>query len=455
MITEYLILLSQGKSFHPLKEKFSELGGFYNGIGYAFPLQKEEMLTQIVSALNPKILKMPLGIGQTFESLRQSFKSAFFKDNLSKKQLEILHYKNRYLLDDISEEILISSHIPELEKNKMIHLIHECEELEKSIAWADRMEKATSLLHNIPLTFVDEKTINYLIDEAPPVPRLINYMEDGKQKPFIRKGIVAMLVGAGGVGKTHALAQLAISIITGHPWFGKYPVEKTGYVFMGLGENTEEDIHRLLRKVVINQSKNHPFFDKSCLLESSKRLATMSFTGVDASFTQQGLPTKSYEMLLDGLKTREPEEGWACIIFDPISRFLGSDAETDNAEATRFIALLEKMIAELKGRPTIIFGHHMNKGGVGSSQTDQSAARGSSALTDGVRQQFNLERAKKESEEGENYEINVVNFRMVKSNFTTMLSHQKLMKDNFGCLHAIEENNKVISNSENIKNKRK
>ena len=46
-----------------------------------------------------------------------------------------------------------------------------------------------------------------------------------------------MLVGAGGAGKTHALAQLAISIATGTNWLGKFPIEQPGFVFMGLGEN--------------------------------------------------------------------------------------------------------------------------------------------------------------------------------------------------------------------------
>ena len=108
--------------------------------------------------------------------------------------------------------------------------------------------------------------------------------------------------------------------------------------------------------------------------------------------------------------------------------------------ATRFISLLERMILELRGAPTIIFGHHMNKGGVSGVNTDQSAARGSSALTDGVRQQFNLEKIKKEQSEddesGEVYDLNTVTLRMVKSNFSAPLSPQKIQKNSSGCLTA-------------------
>ena len=80
-----------------------------------------------------------------------------------------------------------------------------------------------------------------------------------------------------------------------------------------------------------------------------------------------------------------------------MDRFLGAEAETDNAAATQFISLLERITLELKGKPTVLFGHHMNKSGVSGTNTDQAAARGSSALTDGVRFQINLEKALKES----------------------------------------------------------
>jgi len=37
--------------------------------------------------------------------------------------------------------------------------------------------------------------------------------EDGNSAGFLPKGIVAMLVGAGGVGKTHLLAQLLLVVL--------------------------------------------------------------------------------------------------------------------------------------------------------------------------------------------------------------------------------------------------
>jgi hypothetical protein len=182
------------------------------------------------------------------------------------------------------------------------------------------------------------------------------------------------------------------------------------------------------------------FFDQDPLRAAGDRLVAKSFTGMDASFIHQGQPTGFYNKLLISLKAKEPAEGWSCIILDPISRFLGADAETDNAAATQFIALLERLSLELRGNPTVIFGHHMNKSGVSGVGTDQSAARGSSALTDGVRWQANLEKVKKQSgQEGEEqYELNQISMRPVKSNFTVMLPSQRLQKDELGCLSAIK-----------------
>ena len=65
---------------------------------------------------------------------------------------------------------------------------------------------------------------------------------------------------------------------------------------------------------------------------------------------------------------------------------------------------LERIFWSFVGNPTILFGHHMNKAGVGSINTTQASARGSSAITDGVRWQANLERTT-EDEEGKSKKV--------------------------------------------------
>lgn len=445
----YLILLPQGRNLRPLQDKFYEIGGFYNGIGYVFPFQKEQILKQIIRHLpDIKIRKMDLEKDHTFDSVRQIHNASYFRDKLFALDNKILSITHTYQLDELSEASLENLQLPSEQKTLFLEFIQEKEKLKRALEWAEGMEKTLSSQKPVSfqMKFISEQPVNFLLEEAPKMPRLINHMEGSCVKAFIRKGIVGMLVGSGGVGKTHALAQLAISITTGIPWLGKYPVEKTGYVFMGMGENSEEDIHRLLRKTVKKLFQEQTsFFDKNPLLEASKRLAVASFNGSDSSFIYKGKPTQSYELLLHELKEKEPKEGWSCIILDPISRFLGADAETDNASATRFIALLEKLTLELEGHPTVLFGHHMSKNAQATRNTDQGAARGSSAITDGVRWQANLEKVRKTlNAEEEEYELDQIILRGVKSNFTAILPSLRLKKDEDGILFAQDPNQSIF-----------
>ena len=443
--TDYLIVLSLGKSFKPLQEKFNQLEGFYTGIGYAFPSKSEIELRQLLSSLNARIIRQPLSEGQSFTSLRLSYKSAFFRDKLMEKEMELFQLRAQLGLDELTEESIEASNIQDYRKQEALEAIHECEKLKKAADWAEGMEKAISITPKEPfgIKFIHEREKNFLLDDASPMPGLINFIDNGVLKAFKRKGIVGMVVGAGGVGKTHFLTQLGLSIATGVPFLGKYPIEKPGSVFMGLGENSDEDIHRLLRKTFKNMFHVDPqmSIQQEQELETiSRRFAVNSFTGMQASFIHKDYPTTLFEMFLNTLKTREPEEGWSCIILDPISRFLGADAETDNAAATQFISLLERITLELRGKPTILFGHHMNKSGVSGTNTDQAAARGSSALTDGSRWQVNLEKVLKESANKNDkiYEKDKILMRIVKSNFTAPIPDQILQKDDNGVLRCFD-----------------
>lgn len=286
------------------------------------------------------------------------------------------------------------------------------------------------------IQFLNTAPVNFLLCDAPEAPVLLQIMQEESYKPFLRKGIVGQVVGAGGIGKTHFLTQLALSVATGKKFLEKYRTTEQGYVFLGLGENTNDDIHRLLRKV-------SQLFTEDQLTTASKHLAVMSFSGIQSSFIDKDRfsPSAVFNELLEQLKLREPSTGWSLIILDPISRFLGSDAETDNAAATRFISLLENVILQLKGNPTILFGHHMSKSNLSNTNTDQTAARGSSALTDGVRWQANLDKVLKENGEEKEYDNSRVTFRVVKSNFTAIPEKETLLKNEFGCFTIDKQSN--------------
>ncbi|MCC6127591.1 MAG: AAA family ATPase [Chlamydiae bacterium] len=431
---DYLFILAD-QNLRPLRSKLKELGAFFTGIGYAICASRETETKAFCLAAGLKYHRQPIPSGHTFESFEQSHKASFFKDKLISLERDI-DVLRRELNVDSEEELSQTTR-----GLKLLELLSDAEDLKGQIKRSELFEKTLSV-SSAPLSvqFLSQMPVNFLLEDAPEIPRLINVEEGKIQKPFLRKGILAMLVGAGGVGKTHALAQLALSLATGYPWLDVFPIEKPGHVFLGLGENNLSDIHRLLRKIAKHflqriKTDQYVFFDPDPLIAAMERIAPMAFSGVDAAFIHQGQPTAFFNTLLASLKQTEPPEGWSCIILDPISRFIGMDAETDNAAATQFIALLEKLSMELKGNPTVIFGHHMNKGGVSGLNTDQAAARGSSAITDGVRWQVNLEKSRQE-EMDSNREII---FRHVKSNFTAILPTRIVKKDEMGCLSAASD----------------
>lgn len=447
MADSYLLFISQA-SLKPFRSKFHEKGAFYTGIGYAFPNQEAPFLKQLVSILpKAKLFSQPLGDGHNFESFRQSHKVFFFRDKIIDIEQEILIAQKRWHLEEFSEQCINSAEIGHQEKENLLFLLEEKERLQDMMEEAMNIEQ--SLIKNsdpeFQVKFVSNHSVKFLTTPPPQMPRLVNYTESGEEKPFIRKGIVGQIVGAGGVGKTHILAQLALALATGTPWLEIYPVEKKGHVFMGLGENGEDDVHRLLWKTAENLCMKHK---ETFLHEAEKLLAVASFTGKDATFIRKGLPTPFYQTFLKELQDKEPPEGWACIILDPISRFMGLDSENDNASATQFISLLERLSLELNGRPTVLFGHHMNKSSLATAHTDQGASRGSSAITDGVRWQANLEKVSASEKEDEKNEQIHVKFRVVKSNFTPIIPPQLLRKQENGCLKPIrKELPKIIASS--------
>lgn len=330
---------------------------------------------------------------------------------------------------------------------------------EEPVALALQTQEAFgSIAHSgIPKTrfriqFLDQSDSNFLLEQPPKKPMLLEYTDEkGLVQGFLPKGIVAMLVGAGGVGKTHLLAQMAVSVASGTLFLDEFMTTEhcgkgnKGNVFLGFGENQYEDIHRVLYKASKKLRSRQPDIAKEDVLkEASKRIAPFSFCGQMAAFLQESLATRYFRELKMRLIDIVPPEGWTLIILDPVSRLLGADAETDNAAATQFIALLEELSQDLPGNPTVMFSHHVNKAALQPGTTaTQSASRGSSALTDGVRWQCNLT---KKTGTDHNIELKVIELVMTKSNFTAIpATSLDLIKDFEGFLEKMKDHENIVA----------
>jgi len=253
---EYLFFIPKG-NVKPLQDKFRDLGGFWNEVGYAFPVKSESRLNELVACFPAaRILKLPLADGQSFASYQQSHKAVFFQDKIIEIDKKMLNIKEQYkLVDDISEDIISrSSEIPGPIKESIIELIQEKERLKKSLEWARGMEKALSAPESslFDLKSIFELSPDYFKKRPPEKPVLLEFTKDGdadaKKIPFLHKEIVAMLIAEGGRGKTHLCAMLGVCVAAGIPFLGKFNVAHPGAVCFIVGEDDDDDIHRLLWK---------------------------------------------------------------------------------------------------------------------------------------------------------------------------------------------------------------
>jgi hypothetical protein len=259
-----------------------------------------------------------------------------------------------------------------------------------------------------------------LLDHARPPPSLRRLLttqdEEGRLQPFLPLGKVCALVAAGGTGKSQALVQLAVSIATGIPWLGTFQVASQGPVAMLLAEEDLEEVWRRLHRAVGAMGLRG---DQEALADMARNIVPVALCGQDVRMvTREGADTGFSHTLRDALDAMDME--WRALILDPVSRFTGVEGEEKNAAATAFVQALERLTTA-RGKPAVVVAHHVNKASVGSGDTNQAAARGVTAFTDGIRWQANLEKVP-----GKRHRCLL---RMVKSNYTPEAPPLSLQRD--------------------------
>jgi hypothetical protein len=200
-------------------------------------------------------------------------------------------------------------------------------------------------------------------------------------------GKVGFTIGSGGVGKTIANVGKAICVATGAPWLGFEP-ETPGLVVLLLAEETADEVHRRIysaaRCMKLSQAQ---------MQLAAKNIIAVPLAGQNVALTSSDgrgnvSTTTSYTHLMEALKAIG--RPISLVIVDPLARWAGSEAETNNGAATRFVEVLESL-TELPGTPTVDCTHHKNKVGRQNSTGNVSDARGSTAITDGGRWAMNVE----------------------------------------------------------------
>ena len=236
--------------------------------------------------------------------------------------------------------------------------------------------------------------------------------------PGLLGGTVGMITAPGGTGKTFWMIQTAISLASYSqkiPFFGGAwdAPSFRGRVALLLAEDPLEILAHRVRAIGKWLSASYSLQQLTDDLEEN--LEIHSLIGYQPCLLDtQGKPDQKW---LDMLK--RAAEGTMLLGIDPLRRWHQGN-EIDNGVMMYLVQLLESVSKETGC--TILVAHHVNKLAMFSGNGgEQGAARGASALTDGVRWQLNLSKMAKE-EVGkygldENMRGNYVKMEISKSNY--------------------------------------
>jgi len=215
-----------------------------------------------------------------------------------------------------------------------------------------------------------------------PPPRM-RWVLDG----LLPQAIVGMLVAQGGTGKSMLALQLGIAVASGHDFLGAFGVPKPGGVLLLFAEDDDDEVHRRL-DAAMNPLRA---IDPALAAVVGMRLFIKSMVSHNNLMTEgqqhRSVASTGYADRLILSANQIPD--LRLIVIDPASRFRGGDENTAQ-DTTRFVEELERI--RMATGATILILHHTNKGSMSQDAPGQGASRGSSALTDGVRWQMNLNR---------------------------------------------------------------
>lgn len=248
-------------------------------------------------------------------------------------------------------------------------------------------------------------------------------------------GRVCMLAAAGGAGKTFAAIQLAIAVATGGAWFGAWQAQASGRILLALGEEKTEEVHRRLWEVA--DSLDLSDADRAMVID---RVWCMALHGKAIRLVdERGDRTPAHADLMDTLKREAGDDGWSLVVLDPLSRVSGSDTESDNSLATAFVTSLEAL-TEAPGEPTVFIAHHTSQAARQNKSAGATAARGVTALTDGIRWQATMAPVDEENHD-------LVRLHVGKTNYGKHPPDLMLARGQRGALRAVDP---VVLASHNV-----
>ena len=182
------------------------------------------------------------------------------------------------------------------------------------------------------------------------------------------------------------MLQLGYAIATGLDKYSPWKPGQPGQVLIIGAEDEEDEVHRRFERLV--RADMSSMDAEQTLQRLRDNLLIMPRVGEDNLFTRDdGRDVRQTGLVERIANTVATLTDLRAIIVDPAARFRGGE-ENAAEDTTRFVEALE-MLAKLTGAAVIVV-HHVNKSSMQGGDANQSASRGSSALSDGVRLQINL-----------------------------------------------------------------
>lgn len=197
--------------------------------------------------------------------------------------------------------------------------------------------------------------------------------------PGLLAGTVGVLAGSGGTGKSMFSLMLHADLATGKDCLG-LGIEKTDSKTLYL---TIEDPREVLHHRMYNLGK-HFEADEIVQIDAFFDLESQSGSVLHLVNERGEINYPLMQAIIQQVKQKR----YRLITCDTMRRFHGAD-ENLSGPMSSLLSCFEH-IAKESGAAVLLI-HHMNKGAVLNGKgTDAGALRGSSAITDNIRAQFNL-----------------------------------------------------------------
>jgi hypothetical protein len=156
---------------------------------------------------------------------------------------------------------------------------------------------------------------------------------------FLVDGAIAAVQGSHKVGKTWLLAELALSIVTGQPAFGRFAVPEPGPVLLVVEESGRAALHRRLSALCRGRRLDDPD-DLRDLYYAANRRVRLD----DPSWQKR---------LLDAAARLAPR----AVIFDPLARVKGASVDEDKQKEMAPILDFMRALRDESGA-AVAFSHH-------------------------------------------------------------------------------------------------